>query len=102
MTYTFKLSPTFYDDTRHSYCFDDSPVELKRTKREVIVTLSEADAFELHSRADHYAGEMAGEFIANGCGGLVSSARATLKRMAAQGYSWQQASDYRAKMREAA
>ena len=84
--YRFELTPTFFDDTLHSLCFDDEVVEIKRLKTKVVVVLTSRDADELWSRANHYSGEMAGEFIANGYGGLVASARATVKRMRAQGY----------------
>lgn len=89
---TFTLTPTFYDDTDHCGCFRDEPTVTKRTKREIVVTMSLRDAAELYNRADSYV-DGAADYIADGSGGWVTAARATIRRMDAQGYTLD---DYRA------
>lgn len=84
----FELPPVFYEDTAHSHCFMDGPTVVKRTRRHLVVEMTTRDAAELWSRAEYYADPcMAAEFIESGCLGIISSARATLRRMRDQGYS---------------
>lgn len=98
MPYTFTLTTRFYDDTKHCHCFYNDPIEHKRTKTTVTVTLTSDDAAELYSRAQSYAdGENAREYRREGYGGLVSSAGTTIKRMLAQGYDLE---DYKRVMAE--
>lgn len=88
---TYQLTRTFVDDTLACGTLRSAQV-VHRTARHITIRLAEADATELYARAAHYVGE-AGEYGGQGYGGLVASARSTMKRMAAQGYDtalWEQ------------
>lgn len=73
-----ELPPRFYDD----HVARDLPAgeELHRTARMVMVALTRDEWVELRSDAEHYADGMGGELDRSYLG-LVSSARATLRRL---------------------
>ena len=81
---TYQLTRTFVDDTLACGTLRNAKV-VHRTARHITIRLTDTDATELYGRAEHYVGE-AGEYGGQGYGGLVASARTTMKRMTAQGY----------------
>jgi hypothetical protein len=77
-----ELPPRFYDD--HVSRELPAGTEIHRTARLVTVELSREDYAELRSDAEHYAGGRASGFDDPDLFGLVSSARATLRRLPTQ------------------
>jgi hypothetical protein len=74
-----ELPPRFYDD--HVSRELPSGEVIHRTAREVTVLLTEEEWAELRSDAEHYAGGARNGFEDPGLLGLVTSARATLRRL---------------------
>lgn len=78
MTSTFDIPPAFYWD--HVYRDLPGGIVIKETKRYVRVQLTDEERSEILSDARHYASPSMG--YAADYPGLVSSARATIKRLA--------------------
>jgi hypothetical protein len=75
---TYRIPKRYYID--HVECDCEAPEILKETKTHYIISAEETpELLELRSRATHYAEDIGGDYYANGCGGIVASARATLK-----------------------
>ncbi|MAA66809.1 MAG: hypothetical protein CL581_18800 [Alteromonadaceae bacterium] len=78
MKNTYKIPKRYYID--HVECDCEAPEIIRETKTHYFISAEENEALaELRSRATHYADDMGGDYYANGCGGIVASARATLK-----------------------
>jgi hypothetical protein len=78
MKSTYKIPKRYYID--HVDCDCEAPAIIRETKTHYFISAEENEALaELRSRATDYAEDVGGDYYANGCGGIVASARATLK-----------------------
>ena len=94
MTKTYRLPPAFwYDHHVNRECSRSAVVE-RETKSYVIVTLDEEAFKDLRSDADYYVETAAAGAFDAGVGGLVASARATLKRLDADPLGDERARDW--------
>lgn len=75
---TYKIPKRYYDD--HVECDCEAPAIIKETKQHYYIDAAETpELAELRSRAQDYADDIGGDYCRNGYGGIVASARATLK-----------------------
>lgn len=75
---TYKIPKRYYTD--HVECDCEAPKVLSETKSHFIISAEEtSELAELRSRAVLYAEDVGGDYWKNGYGGIVTSAKATIK-----------------------